>query len=394
MYTQDIDDYMGELISNREMAAGNLIVRKNGDVVYKEKWGDCQFDSIFRMMSMTKVVTAVGILKLMDQGKLSVEDEVAKFIPEFSNMRVAADDRYVIDMANPKKILLRIPFFRMSNVRTVAAKRNITIRDLLSHSSGLEQGAVGLIAMVRMKKEDESLSDRVARYTEYPLDFQPGTGTGYSPIAGFDILGRIIEIVSGESFETFLQKEICEPLEMTDTTFFLTKDQRKKLVPVYKRKKGRLIDVTDTKEDMSGFLKQAKPFEEGCGGLYSTLSDYDHLAMMLSDNGRYKNLQFLKAETAELMKKEGSAEHLEPDPGMVWGLGVKIHQNPGISDDPATEGTYGWSGAFGTHFFISPKDHLEAVFLTNRTDLGGSGSYISKELERIIFDIWSEQKEN
>ena len=88
------------------------------------------------------------------------------------------------------------------------------------------------------------------------------------------------------------------------------------------------------------------------------------------------------------MHTEAAEQHLEPDPGTVWGLGVKIRQNPNAAKSFATEGTYGWSGAFGTHFFVSPKDHLEAVFMTNRTDLGGSGSYISAKVEELVFDIW------
>lgn len=389
---ENIDAYMTGLVTNQEIACGALIVRKAGEIVYKGKWGDCNYDSIFRMMSMTKCITAIGILKLVEQGKLSIDDEVSKYIKGFKDMRVAKDPRYVIDMKHPKRILLRIPFFKINNVKTVPAERQITIRDLLSHSSGLEQGAVGLLAMLKMKPDDTSLEQRVEHYTKYPLDFQPGSSTSYSPLAGYDILGRIIEIVSEMRFEEFLQKEICTPLEMRNTTFFLDEEQKRKLVPVYERKKEKLVDVSGTKKDIAGFLKQKELiFEEGCGGLFSTIEDYDHFASMLLAGGKYRNIQFLKPETVELMHTEGAKKHLEPEPGMVWGLGVKIRQAPKLAKSNATAETYGWSGAFGTHFFVSPKDQIETVFVTNRSDLGGSGSFINEKLEEYVFNVWGEE---
>lgn len=397
MTKQDIAVCMQEYVDHQEMSGGALMVRKNGELVYQNKWGmacidskeEISYDSIYRMMSMTKCVTAVAILQLIESGKLGLDDSLSKYVPEFKNMQVASDERYVIDMDHPKKILLQVPLFKMEKVKTVPADREITIRDLLSHSSGLEQGAVGLIAMMKMKIEDQILEDRVMRYSRYALDFQPGTGTSYSPLAGFDILGYVIERVSGMRFEEYLQRNICEPLEMKDTTFFLSDEQKKRLVHVYKREKETLKDVTGTKDDMFGMLHQDKMrFEEGSGGLFSTIVDYEHLVEMLCNHGSFHEKQILKPETVKLMHTEAAEQHLEPDPGTVWGLGVKIRQNPNAAKSFATEGTYGWSGAFGTHFFVSPKDHLEAVFMTNRTDLGGSGSYISAKVEELVFDIW------
>ncbi len=240
-----------------------------------------------------------------------------------------------------------------------------------------------------MKNEDETLEQRVNRYAGYVLDFQPGMGTGYSPMASFDILGRVTEIVSGMRLEEYLQKEIAQPLEMTSTTYFLNDEQKSRLVRVYKRQDESLTDVTGTKEDMWGTLRQDEAkFEQGCGGLFSTITDMEHLAEMLCNQGMYHGQQFLEARTVELMHTEAPKKHLEPEPGMVWGLGVRIRQNPKAADSYATEGTYGWSGAFGTHLVVSPKDNLEAVFMTNRTDLNGSGSYISREVERLVFGIW------
>ena len=337
---------------------------------------------------MTKCVTAVCVMQLIEQGLIGLDDPLSKYVPEFKNMTVSSDDRYVYDEKNIKKVLLYVPLFKMEKVKTVPAEREITIRDLLSHSSGLEQGIVGLIAMLKMKNEYRTLEDLVMRYSRYALDFQTGCGTGYSPAAGFDILGYVIEQVTGMRLEAYLHKNLCEPLEMKDTTFFLNEEQQNRLVHVYKREKEKLKDVTGTRDDMCGILHQDSiRFEQGCGGLFSTVTDYEHFGEMLACGGMYHGKRILKPETVELMHTEAAKKHLEPEPGMVWGLGMKIRQNPKAAKSFATVGTYGWSGAFGTHFFVSPKDQLEAVFVTNRSDLGGSGSYISTRVEELIFGI-------
>lgn len=397
MTEQDITACMQTYVEHREMSGGALMVRKDGELIYQNKWGmanlgtkeEVSYDSIYRMMSMSKCVTAVAIMQLIESGKMDLDDPLSKYVPEFKNMQVASDKRYVIDMKNPKKILLQVPLFKMEKVKTVPADREITIRDLLSHSSGLEQGAVGLIAMMKMKNEDQILEDRVMRYSRYVLDFQPGSATNYSPLAGFDILGYIVERVSGLRLEEYIQRNICEPLDMKDTTFFLNDEQKKRLVHVYKRENEKLKDVTGTKDDMFGMLHQEPlQFEEGSGGLFSTIIDYEHFGEMLYNQGTYHGRQILKPETVSLMHTEAAEKHLESEPGMVWGLGMKIRQNPEAAKSFATEGTYGWSGAFGTHFFVSPKDQIEVVFVTNRCDLGGSGSYISTKVEELVFDVW------
>ena len=157
------------------------------------------------------------------------------------------------------------------------------------------------------------------------------------------------------------------------------------IVKCYKRKKNRLVDVTGTKDDMYGILACEAGYIAGCGGLFSTLADYDRFAQMLANGGTLDGVTILKPETVELMHTEAPEKHMEPDPGQVWGLGVKIRQDPAKGNLPVTAGTYGWSGAFGTHFFISPKDDLSCVWMTNRTDLGGSGSYISAKIEELVF---------
>lgn len=380
---------MQEYVNNQEMAGGALFVRQGENILYREKWGAVQFDSIYRMMSMTKCITAAAVMICIERGLIGLDESLSTYIPEFKEMKVMDDKRYVFEPKKLKKFPMMLLTFRMDRVKNKPAKREMTIRDLLSHSSGLQQGLVGLLAMTKERGQYKTLRDFVLHYTKHSLDFEPGTGTGYSPLAGFDILGYVVSLVSGMEFDEFIQKEICMPLHMKDTTFFLSKEQKKRLVDVYKRKKNRLLKVTGTKDDMAGFMHQKEIcFEHGSGGLYSTLDDYANFGEMLLCKGNFRGTQILKPETVELMHTEAPKRHLEPEPGLVWGLGMKIRQNPKKANLPVTEGTYGWSGAFGTHFFISPKDNLEAVFMMNRSDIGGSGSYISAKVEELIFEIW------
>ena len=191
------------------------------------------------------------------------------------------------------------------------------------------------------------------------------------------------------SFEEYVQKNICEPLEMKDTTFFLNEEQRTRLVDLYIRKKERLVNVTGSEKDLYSVMNMEKEaFEAGCGGLYSTVEDYEHFAEMLLNEGTYYGKRILKQKTVRMMCSEGGYVHLEKDPGLVWGLGVKIRTEPEKCGSAATKGTYGWSGAFGTHFFISPEDRLEAVFMTNRADMDGASSPVSREIEKAVFENW------
>lgn len=389
MDVKKIGETMQEYVNNQEMAGGALFVRQGENILYREKWGAVQFDSIYRMMSMTKCITAAAVMICIERGLIGLDESLSTYIPEFKEMKVMDDKRYVFEPKKLKKFPMMLLTFRMDRVKNKPAKREMTIRDLLSHSSGLQQGLVGLLAMTKEREQYKTLRDFVLHYTKHSLDFEPGTGTGYSPLAGFDILGYVVSLVSGMEFDEFIQKEICMPLHMKDTTFFLSKEQKKRLVDVYKRKKNRLLKVTGTKDDMAGFMHQKEIcFEHGSGGLYSTLDDYANFGEMLLCKGNFRGTQILKPETVELMHTEAPKRHLEPEPGLVWGLGMKIRQNPKKANLPVTEGTYGWSGAFGTHFFISPKDNLEAVFMMNRSDIGGSGSYISAKVEELIFEIW------
>ncbi|MCD7885142.1 MAG: beta-lactamase family protein [Lachnospiraceae bacterium] len=389
-----IDEQMKYYVDNKELSGVSWVVRKDGQLLTHgvegysnlEEHSMLDDNSIFRLMSMTKPVISVAVLQLMEEGKLSLEDPVCKYVPQFKGLKVCADAKYADTPKNPAELFWKMVTYRFRNIKLEDEVRPFTIRDLLSHSSGLGQGFVGLIEFLTARGIDETLDQRIDRFSKYTLGFQPGTGTGYSPVAGFDTLGYIISKIADMSIEDYIHTNICAPLNMTDTTFFLKEEQKNRLVALYKKKGNVLKNVTNSKEDMYGFTHQ-KPmsFEEGCCGLYSTLSDYDRFAQMLCAGGTYNGNRILKQETVEMMSREGSVCHLEPEPGNVWGLGVKIRQNPETANSSLSKGSYGWSGAYGTHFFVDPLQKISAVLMTNRTDLGGSDSYVSKKFEDLIY---------
>ncbi len=395
-----IDNQMKEYLDKRALVGGALSIRKNGEVVYRNKWGykdikkkvPIEYDSIYYLMSMTKCITAAAVLKLIEEGRIGLEDEVSKYIPYFKHMRVSVDPKYNVFDKDLTKISLiwKGLTFNKDKVKTVAAEREIRIRDLLSHASGLQEGLVGMIQYYKTKPSDDTLGERVKYYSEYILDFQPGSKALYSPIAGFDILGYIVEKVSGIGFGEYLKKYIFDPLEMEDTTFYLNNNQAKRLATVYKIKGRRFVNIAGTKNDLNKMLHiKNKIYESGSAGLYGTLDDYDQFVQMLCDEGQYNNkIWILKPETVKLMHTEAQELHLELMPGLTWGLGVIIRMDPKRAGSLAYEGTYGWSGHYGTHFFIWPEGKLTAVFMTNGI-IGGAGSYILKKLEDLIFTIYA-----
>ena len=198
MNVGEINNTIHGYLNNQEIAGGALLVRRNGELVYENTWGwadiaaqrPIEEDAIYRMMSMTKPVTAAAVMQQVEQGKMGLDDPVSRWLPAFRSLRVVSDKRYEWhEGMNMLSLLPKLLFFRADGVKTVPAEREITIRDLLSHSSGLQQGIAGLLAYKKDTAVRESLETECEKYSRLFLDFQPGTGTSYSPLAGFDVLG-------------------------------------------------------------------------------------------------------------------------------------------------------------------------------------------------------------
>lgn len=393
-----IDETMKNYVKNGEMAGAVLYVHQNGTTIYQNKWGSADVHgkvpvgyatTIFRMASLSKVITAVGILKLIEQGRLGLDDKVSAYLPQFSSPRVVDDARFE-GMEALKKYYIQKEPAPLESVKTKPAERELTVRDLLTHSSGLEMGTYGFLSRSVNAGEEDTLKERAGQFAKTALDFQPGTGTGYSPTANFDVLARIIEVITGMEFYEFMKQEIFIPLDMQDIVYHLPKEQESRLAALYKKVDGKPVDVSGGSEDLLVIGSIGPRLQSGSAGVLCTAQDFDHMTQMLANEGEYKGQQILKPETVRMLYTETAYEHLEPEPGMEWGLGVKVRRDPVKAGSFAPAGSYGWSGAYGTHMVISPRNGLSFTFIMNRADIGGSGSYISRKVEELVFDIFKD----
>ena len=308
-------------------------------------------DSLFWIASMSKPITGVAILMLMEEGKLRLTDPISKFIPEFHGLKVAVmEERNGRGGAAPDQ-----PEFY-----TVPASREITIRDLLTHTSGLVSGgpASRVEAEKVARKPGETLAVYIPRLGAVPLDFQPGTRWSYSPSAGFDTLGRIVEIVSGQTFDQFLRQRIFEPLGMKDIFFHPPEDRLARIASTYHRDKSVL-----TKVDMQARLDNASYFS-GSGGLMTDTEDYLQFGEMLLNGGQWNGQRLLSPKTVELMSSVHAPDTLPGRPkGRSFGLSVQVINDPIAANYRVSEGSYGWDGAFGTHFWVDPKEKVVGILM-------------------------------
>jgi len=284
---------------------------------------------------------------LVEEGKLHLNDPVARYIPQFANMRVA--------VARPATGGSEGPSFY-----TVPAQRAITIRDLLTHTSGLGSGPMGDSEIARVaRKEGEKLSDYIPRLGATPLEFQPGSRWTYSPGAGFETLGRIIEIASGLPLDQFFQTRVFDPLEMRDITFWPTDAQMARVATVYQRTPKGLTKTATPNDTFSRNV-----YFRGSGGLYSTAEGYVPLGLMLANGGEWNGKRLLSRKSVEMLSAVHVADTLPGRPaGEGYGLSVRVVTNHAVRGTLLSDGTYGWSGAQGTHFFVDPKEQLVGIYM-------------------------------
>ena len=351
------------------IAAGDLsgavtLVARKGKVIHFEAHGladregnkPMQTSTLFRMASMTKPMTAVSILILMEEGKLLLSDPVSKYIAEFRNPKVA-----VWQLPNNP---------RGAGAMLVPANREITIKDLLTHTSGLAnafEGPAGDYVRKANLARGGSLDERVRRVAVLPLNFQPGSQWEYSPGTGFDTLGRIIEIQSGMSLAQFFQTHIFDPLGMKDTFFDVPEARRTDMVVAYSKSDKGLVrpPAAALATELSG------QYYSGAGGLTGSAQDYLQFCSMLLNGGQLNGARILSRKTVELMTSDAIPgldlrNYLNGEQvlqGYGFGLGVRVRRNNGENGWLGTPGDFGWAGALGTYFWIDPKEQLIGIIL-------------------------------
>ena len=339
-----------------EIAGAGLRVRLKGELV-----ADCALGyadiaahtrvtprTIYRLCSMTKPITGVLAMTLVEQNKLRLDTPVAHWLPEFTH------------------------------------KPQLTIRMLMDHSCGILEGPN---AELFHPVSEETLAERVNRMARIPFDFEPGTGTGYSGEGGLDILGRVIELASDMPLNDYLRRTLTEPLDMPDTTFTPNAEQLGRLACLYEYNPSwPLKDLHDDDPLWNRVSPLKLRAHSGSAGLLGTLRDYERFAHMLLNEGKLDGVRILLPETVRLMHTPSAANGLELHPGCIWGLSMLIFRDNRLSGFHLFDGTYGWSGAYGTHFFISPTQKMEVVMVMNRSNIGGAGSHIARAVERAIYE--------
>lgn len=317
-------------------------------------------DAVFRIMSMTKPVIAVSVLMLAEEGKLRLTDPIGQYIPALQTLTVAVPNTEGFSPPSPA-FTATAP----QPGRIVAAQRPIMIRDLLSHTSGLMSAGASSTYPFTVGA-GETLAQVLPRLANIPLDFQPGTRWAYSPQYGFDVLARIVEVASGMPLDRFVEQRIAGPLGMKDTSFYRDGLQARRPT-LYQRVNGALQKVAD-QPWVNGV------YFSGGGGLSSTAEDYLRFALMLANGGELDGARILSRRSVETMTSVFAPDTLPGrNAGEGFGLGVRVVTDPAARNTWLSQGSFGWSGAYNTHFFIDPKEKVIAIFMTQVTFLDTRG---------------------
>ncbi len=345
--------FVGDLIQRNRIAGAVTAVARRGKLVRWEAQGSANTasgramrkDDVFAFASMTKPVTAAAIMMLVEEGRIGLADPLEKFLPEFHDMKVA-----VAAASAPGGYVL------------ATARRSITIQDLLTHRSGFvgqpaSQTPAGALQrkMSQALPHHPTLAQYVSGLATVPLDTQPGTTWEYG--ASFIVLGRVIEVVSGQSLPDFLRQQLFEPLGMVDSGFVVPEPQRSRVATIYQAKAGGGLQA-----GRSSFGDDTYP--SGSGGLFSTAPDYLRFCQMLLNGGELDGRRLLSRKSIELV----STAHVAAIPlpflaGQGYGLGVAVQQPGGDAGLLGSAGTYGWSGAYNTYFRIDPREQLVILIL-------------------------------
>lgn len=374
-----LDTHYQAAIDSQKVAGIRALIVQNDRTIYERNWGYRDLvakkpmtdDTIFHIYSMTKPITSVAVMMLFEEGKLLLHDPIAKYIPELANLKV-------YDPVNGK-----------GNPPVRKALRQPTINDVLTHRAGFTYGffdPTPLGAMYRKSNiggPTKDLQGFVQDLGQMPLKFDPGTKWNYS--VATDVLGRLVEVVSGQKFSVFLEERIFTPLKMTDTSFFYDPNKADRTAILYSRegvpaafpKAGFLAKPTGpglepAHESLLYGYTDKGVFESGGGGLLSTTGDYMRFAKMLLNNGEFDGVRILSPNSVAMMRHDQVGDtqpttrltSIMLNDGIGFGLGFGMIKNQGLSGLALPQGSYFWGGAAGTFFWIDPENELIGIFMT------------------------------
>ncbi len=377
-----LDSLLQQATDSDWVAGAVGYIWQNGKVVYNKAVGYANIaagkpmktDDIFRIASQTKAITSVAVMMLYDEGKIKLTDPVSKFIPGFAHPKVvntfnAADSSYT----------------------TVPAKREITIKNLLTHTSGIDYAGIGAEEMKAIYakaglapgfgSDTMHLQNMVNLLAVQPLINQPGEKFTYS--LSVDVLGRVVEIVSGMPLDEFFRNRIFEPLGMSDTYFYLPKNKQNRLVTIYTvDSTGKLIEGSSQFRKFSNYpLMSHGTYFAGGAGLSSTVADYAKFLQLMLQDGEYKGQQLLKKSTVELMTSN-QIDTISLG-NNKFGLGYEISTAANEKETGISEGSFSWGGYFGTIYWADPKRNLIGEFFIQGSGLP-HGS-VAGDFKRLVY---------
>ena len=341
------------------------LVARRGRVVHFEAVGyrdveakaPMTTDTIFRIASMTKPIASVALMTLYEEGHFLLSDPISKFLPEFANMKVAQAAPAAEPGGAPYKL--------------VPAKNPITFKHVLTHTAGFPNSYRGITReeyakTYPRKNPSETMADVVKRLATMPLNFNPGEAWEYGPAT--DVVGRLVEVISGMSLDEYLRKKIFEPLKMNDTYFYLPESKLNRFAANYEpdEKNGNKIKLVEAPSPESRWVKQPHNYFSGAGGLVSTAADYVRFHQMMLNGGELDGARILGRKTVELMTTNhiGDLPVWLTGPGYGFGLGYSVVKDIGVTGQAGSAGQYGWGGAFCTYFQVDPKEELIGVMMT------------------------------
>lgn len=381
-----LDAMLNEAIQSEQVPGLVAMVVKDGKIIYHSAKGLADVESgiameknsIFRIASQTKAITSTAIMMLWEEGKFRLDDPISKFIPEFKNPQVLNTYRY-----------------SDTTFTTRASTKEITIRHLLTHTSGLGYGVIDGDERMKMiyhkagvmdlfTTDNITIGESVKRLAKLPLHHEPGTKYTYSE--GLDVLGYLIEIVSGMPFDQFLKTRLFDPLGMNDTRFYLSDAQAPRLVTVHTRKNNIWVGYPVTFYDPDYPKKGAKTFFSGGAGLSSTTADYAKFLQMYLNGGIYNGKRILSPHTITTIMTNQVGDLLG-EGGKDYGLAFGIVDQKGVQiGGIGSLGTFDWGGYFNTQYFADPKENIIGLIF-KQTSGAGNGDETGWKFRQMVFTL-------
>ncbi|SEI75015.1 CubicO group peptidase, beta-lactamase class C family [Dyadobacter koreensis] len=359
-----VDNVLQEYIDKQEVAGAVALLVKNGKIVYHKGFGQddvnaktpLKQDAIFRIASQTKAITSTAVMILFEEGKFLLDDPISKYIPSFQNPKILSK----FNRAD-------------STYTTKPAKREITIRDLLTHTSGISYALIGSkeATAIYAKNDipsgigtpDYVLADVIKRLGKMPLVHEPGERFTYG--LNSDVLGYLVEVVSGKSLSDFFKERIFEPLGMKDTYFYLPENKKNRLARLYTQDdNGKMIFAENRPDFNNDFPKENGKFYPGGAGLSSTAYDYAIFLQMLLNGGEYDGKRILSPAVVSLMIRNQIGDLNQGK--NKFGLGFSIASAKEAARIPIPENTFEWGGIFGTTYWADPKNKIIGLLMTQK----------------------------